>query len=121
MEARAHVGLGDARSSLGALSQAEAAIEQAEPDGGPFGTNFLDAPRLAGFRGTYQPSRIGSLTGAKRWPHRWTFPRYPHGRSRPRIPIVRQASPSEPPDRSGLSAAASAAHGLAAGLAGTST
>jgi hypothetical protein len=52
MEARAHAGLGDARSSLAALGRAEAAIERAEPDGGPFGTDFFDLPRLAGFRGT---------------------------------------------------------------------
>jgi hypothetical protein len=52
MEARAHAGLGDARSSLAALGRAEAAIERAEPDGGPFGTDFFDLPRLTGFRGT---------------------------------------------------------------------
>jgi transcriptional regulator with XRE-family HTH domain len=52
MAARAHAGLGDARSSLVALGQAEAAIERAEPNGGPFGTDFFDLPRLAGFRGT---------------------------------------------------------------------
>jgi transcriptional regulator with XRE-family HTH domain len=52
MAARAHAGLGDARSSLAALGQAEAAIERAEPNGGPFGTDFFDLPRLAGFRGT---------------------------------------------------------------------
>jgi hypothetical protein len=52
MEARAHAGLGDAHSSLAALGRAEAAIERAEPDGGPFGTDFFDLPRLAGFRGT---------------------------------------------------------------------
>jgi transcriptional regulator with XRE-family HTH domain len=52
MEARAHAGLGDVQSSLSALGRAEAAIERAEPDGGPFGTDFFDLPRLAGFRGT---------------------------------------------------------------------
>jgi transcriptional regulator with XRE-family HTH domain len=52
MAARAHAGLGDARSSLVALGQAGAAIERAEPNGGPFGTDFFDLPRLAGFRGT---------------------------------------------------------------------
>jgi len=52
MEARAHAGLGDAGSSLAALGHAEAAIERAQPDGGPLGTDFFDRPRLAGFRGT---------------------------------------------------------------------
>jgi tetratricopeptide (TPR) repeat protein len=52
LEARAHAALGDARSSLAALGRAEAAIEPGEGSGGPFGTDFFDLPRLAGFRGT---------------------------------------------------------------------
>jgi hypothetical protein len=52
LEARAHAGLGDAAASLAALNRADRAIERAEPEGGRFANDFLDRPRLAGFRGT---------------------------------------------------------------------
>jgi hypothetical protein len=52
LEARAQAGVGDAAASGAALVRADRAIEQAEPTGGRFGTDFFDRPRLAGFRGS---------------------------------------------------------------------
>jgi hypothetical protein len=52
LEAKAHAGLGDAKRSAAALVRAERALAHLPAAESRLGTDFFDAPRLVGFRGT---------------------------------------------------------------------